>query len=156
MDALASWVDFFANSISVHLLSSKPDSGMACADGGAVGWFVCSLMNFALPRRVSCGDWLFHILLRLKGKWLSTKLLKIVASSRGRIRHRQIFSARRFAQIESRLIDRLVQDTKRYPDARCIILMDSLDGVSRACATHCALFTGSDAYRVRCAAAVTT
>jgi hypothetical protein len=44
---------------------------------------------------------------------------------------REMFPGRTFAQIESTFVDRLEQDTKRYPDARYTILVDALEGISR-------------------------
>jgi hypothetical protein len=45
---------------------------------------------------------------------------------------RQLFPDRRFSQIEGSLFGRLEKDIERYPDARYTVLIDSLEGVSRA------------------------
>lgn len=42
-----------------------------------------------------------------------------------------LYPGRRFAQFEAMLIDRIDDQTSRYPDGRCTILVESLDGITR-------------------------
>ena len=42
-----------------------------------------------------------------------------------------LYPGRAFSQIEANLIDKIDDQVTRYPDARCTILVESLEGISR-------------------------